>query len=150
MRNLFVTAIVLSTFILVSCSKKNNDDLNCKCAYMVYIPQDSVRSTSKSVKGQILFSWKNGRNNWNYSIVSNLNIRAAHDNVSSDYPILNEDCLKENLKYLAIGEGVYWANESTIESLEGDKIKLSFPPDEIVEEIQEYCDSLQIELVIYK
>jgi hypothetical protein len=133
----------------MSCSKDTQDegDITYECKNLFYV-DDSSRSTSRTLKGHILFSWKNNVNGWNYSIVPNLNIRAAHDNVCAGNSFTGEECLKNNFSHFAVGEEFFWAHDFFIETVEGKKIYLSYPPDQIIRDIQVFCDSIEIELVL--
>lgn len=145
----YVAVIFVGMLLILSCSKNledaNDSTYDCTCLYST---DDSLRSTSKTLKGHILFSWKNDMNGWNYSIVPNLNVSPAHENISENNSFTGEECLKKNLLYFAEGEEIYWVQNLNIETIEGKNIQLSYPPDNTIQDIREFCDSLKIKLVL--
>jgi len=148
MKRLSITGIIALTLILAACSKVNEGNGDCK--YLFGYTDGVSRSTSKTLKGHILFSWTDQSHIRNYAIVPNLNVSAAHENVGKNNSFSGEECLKKNLGFLAEGEEVFWFGNMTIVTTEGDEVSLSYPPDEIMEEIQEYCQSIGIDLMVEK
>ena len=150
MIKLFLAGIIAGILIIVSCSKDNTEANDCTYdCKSLYFTENSSRSDSKTLKGHILFSWKNNINSWNYSIVPNLNISPAHENISEGNSITGEECLKKNLAHFAEGEEFYWTlYPNNIVTKEGKTINLSYPPDNYIHDIQVFCDSLKIKLVL--
>jgi hypothetical protein len=145
MKRSFIAFCLVSAFIL-GCSKQDeNPAYGCKSIYSL---SDGMRSTSKTLKGHILFSWKNSNNSWNYSIVPNLNVSPAHENVCEGNTITGEECLKDNLVRLPEGEEVYWYGSMNIETVEGSEVNLSFPGENTIRDIQTYCVAIDIELIL--
>ena len=137
--------IILLTIFLSDCSK--NEITPPECKVIPYFADYSGRSESKTLKGYILFSWIEGYN-WYYAIVPNLNISAAHENVCEGNTTIGEECLKQNLGFLAEGEGVYWQSFGSIETLEGKTVKLRYPPENIRNDIVKFCEEINLDLVI--
>lgn len=137
--------------LLFSCTKNeiNKKDKLHDCSGLFLISDTNVRYSHPSLKGQILFSWENVEGTWNYSIVDNLNISPARERVVESNIVSGEECLKYNLCHYAKGENIYWTSYPNLE-LEDITVKLSFPPQSVVEEIKKYCDSLELELIIEK
>jgi len=147
MIKLLIAGIILCTILFLTCSKDTEAeiDVTYQCKNL-YFTDDSSRSTTRTLKGHILFSWRNNNSSWNYSIVPNLNISAASENVSIGNSFTGEECLKKNLYYFAEGEEVFWDGNHNIETVEGKKIKLSYPPDYIVRDILCFSDSINIKM----
>ncbi len=137
--------LILLVILLVSCSK--NENITPDCKVIPYFEDMTGRKESSTLKGHILFSWKEGAF-WYYAIVPNLNISAAHENVCEGNTTIGEDCLKLNLGFLAEGEGVYWGTFGSIETLEGKKVKLQYPPAYIIDEIVKFCEETNLNLVL--
>ena len=150
MIKLLPTGIIVSAMLLIRCTKETETgkDITYACKNLPYIADTTKRFTSKSLKGYFLFSWKNNDNGWNYSIAPNLNIASAFDNVGPGNTFTGEECLKKNLSYFAEDEEFWWCGEGDLEMTNGKKITLSYPPDDIIEEIKEFGSQIKIELII--
>lgn len=147
MSKLLSLAIIVSSLLFVTCSKDTEEkDDTCECITLPWFSGTTTRSTTTSLKGFMLYSWKNNQNTWNYSIVPNLNATPAHEMVGPDNTVTGEECLKKNLYYFAEGEEVYWEGTGDLQIPEGDKVTLSFPPDYITNDIETFCDSINIEI----
>lgn len=137
--------------LFTSCSKDTETQVDttydCK---NIYTNDFSSRASKKTMKGHILFSWKNNLNDWNYSIVPNLNVKPAQEMISSDNSVSGYECLKENICKLAEGEEIFWFGNDNIETLEGKQLNLTYPSTQTVKDIQTYCDELKIKLVIVR
>ena len=146
---LTLTIFSISSLLLFSCVEDKNKVFDCSydCKYFLPIDNNSTRSDAKTLKGQILFSWRNDQNGWNYAVVPNLNISRADDRVGENNSISGKECLKENLRYFAEGEEIFWRVEGNLETTSGKTINLAAPSAEIVENLQEYCDEINIELI---
>ncbi|MGD2034567.1 MAG: hypothetical protein PVF73_05885 [Bacteroidales bacterium] len=140
----FVKALILA-FLLMNCSDEGGSEPEC----IHYFSDISGRPDSRTLKGEVMFSWKEG-GRWHYSIVPNLNIRPAHEAVSSEYAITGEECLKENLLLLPLGEEVFWEGDGRLTTTEGKNIKLEFPPSHTLEEIMLYCEDIDISLTLFE
>jgi len=143
--------IVLASCLLLalSCNKPLLSEEDCDCLIIPWVTDTTQRSTSPSLKGFILFSWENEEDDWNYSIVPNLNITPADEMVNSGNIFTGTSCLKLNLSLLAFGEDVFWSCEGKLDISDSIKVELEFPDLEIIEEIQSYCDSIDIDLTVY-
>lgn len=150
MIKILIPGIFVSIILLIKCSRNEvtERDIIYECKNLPNITDTSSRATSKTLKGQVLFSWKNNKNGWNYSIVPNLNITPAQDNVSISNIFTGEECLKNNLNYFAEGEEFLWCGQGSLETVDGKKVSLSYPPDDIVLDLKEFCDQIKIELII--
>jgi hypothetical protein len=150
MIKILTAGILVSSILFIKCSNDTEADGDriYECKTLPYSADTSARATSKTLKGHILFSWKNNKNGWNYSIVPNLNITPAQDNVSISNTFTGEECLKNTLNYFAEGEEFFWSGQGSFETKDGKKITLSYPPDDIVGDLKEFCDQVKIELII--
>ncbi len=142
--------IIICSLFFATCTKETETggDETYGCKNLPYIADTLARSMSKSLKGQVMFSWKNDKNGWNYSIVPNLNIRPAQVAVAEANTLTGEECLKKNLGYFAEGEEFMWVGRGDLVTAEGKSIKLSFPPENIVGDIEGFCTQIAIELTI--
>lgn len=148
MTKILSIGIIFSAVLFIKCSKDSDADTTYECKNLPCITDTTKTGTIKTLKGHILFSWKNNSNGWNYSIVPNLNSKPAFDNVSTGNSFTGEVCLKMNLNYFADGEDIWWCGEGEIQIVDGNKVNLSFPPDNIVNDITDYCNQKKIELMI--
>lgn len=137
--------IILLTLLTVNCSKDEIEPPDCRV--ISYFEHLDGRKESSTLKGHILFSWKEGPF-WYYAIVPNLNVSAAHENVCEGNTTIGEECLKQNLGFLAEGEGVYWTAFGSIKTLEGKTVKLEYPPDYIKNDIVKFCEETNLNLII--
>jgi hypothetical protein len=137
--------IILLTIFLTNCSK--NESTPPDCEIIPYFADLSGRMESRTLKGHILFSWIEGYY-WHYAIVPNLNISAAHENVCEGNTAIGEDCLKQNLGFLAEGEEIFWESFGSIETIEGKTVKLRYPPENIRNDIITFCEETKLDLVI--
>ncbi len=143
-----VKVLILTTLVFLltmNCSDQENPIPECN---MLSLFQDSsVRLENKSLKGEFLFSWKED-NFWHYSIVPNLNITPASENISDDNTLVGEECLMQNLSLLAEEEEVFWVQSRQLSTVEGENISLEYPPKYILNEIINYCKGVNIELIL--
>ena len=137
--------IILLTIFLTDCSKDEIAPPDCEV--IPYFAGLSGRREGHTLKGHILFSWREGYQ-WHYAIVPNLNISAAHENVCEGNTMIGEDCLMLNLGFLGEGEGIYWGSFGSIKTIEGKVVKLKFPPENIRNDIVKFCEEINLDLVI--
>ena len=139
----------MSSLLFFSCTKETEGiDGTYDCTTLPWFSNTTERSTTTTLKGYILFSWKNNKNSWNYSIVPNLNITPANELVGPGNIFTGEECLKNNLSFFAEGEAVYWFGTGNLETAEGTNVTLSYPLNNTVSDIKEFCDQIKIVLVL--
>ncbi|MBN2521941.1 MAG: hypothetical protein JXB24_01640 [Bacteroidales bacterium] len=132
---------------MITCS--TDEDTIPECKMLFYFSDTSERAEEGTLKGEIMFSWREG-GIWYYSIIPNLNVRSASEVVSKNNAMAGEECLKKNLILLPLGEEVFWEGIGEITSTEGQKIKLEFPPPFILDDLVQYCEEINVKLVIPK
>ncbi len=142
--------LLVCSILFIKCSKDEvpEGDTIYECKNLPYITDTASRAASKTLKGHVLFSWKNNENSWNYSIVPNLNITPAQKNVSISNTFSGEECLKNNLNYFAEGEEFIWCAQGNLVTVEGKTINLAYPPDDIVVDLKEFCTQIKVELTL--
>jgi len=149
MNKLFLIVTIISILFIANCTKDDDVlDKTYECKNVYNFPDTASRSTQATLKGHILFSWKNNDKSWNYAIAPNLNIIAAHDNVYTGNCFTGEECLKNNLHLFAEGEDFMWIARDDLQIQDGNKVTLSFPPDKIVNDIKVYCIQINIDLMV--
>jgi len=142
-----IAAFILVSLCIVNCSRDENPVP--ECTMLFYFSDTSERAEEGTLKGEIMFSWREG-GIWYYSIIPNLNIRPASAVVSKNCAMAGEKCLKKNLILLPLGEEVFWEGTGELTTTEGQKIKLEFPPPFILHDLVQYCEEINVQLVIPK
>jgi len=140
-----IVTFILISLCIATCSR--DDNTIPECTMLPYFSDTSKRSEGRTLKGELLFSWREG-SFWHYSIVPNLNISPADENISVTNSMTGEECLKQNLSLFAVGEEIYWFPFGQLTTVEGKKIYVKYPPESVVNEIVDYCEELEIELTI--
>jgi hypothetical protein len=81
------------------------------------------------MKGYELYSWQDG-NPWKFSLLVGTNREKTLGEIkSADTVLLGIDALKSALKRIPPGQYVTWWSKAT----------LSFPPDNIIKQVEEIC-----------
>ena len=92
----------------------------------------------RSMKGFELYSWQNG-SQWNFSLLVGTNREKSLDEIKSRDTLLSGiDPLRARLQKIAPGQYLTWSSKET----------LTFPPDEIVKEVEQVCKDQGIILQI--
>ena len=92
----------------------------------------------RSMKGFELYSWQNG-SQWNFSLLVGTNREKSLDEIKSPDTLLSGiDPLRARLQKIAPGQYLTWSSKET----------LTFPPDEIVKEVEQVCKDQGIILQI--
>lgn len=101
------------------------------------------------MKGFELYSWFDDTN-WNYVITSGTNsVKTYEIIVNSEIVYAGEQQLKDALASFVKGEKLFWIGEDWLDSCwDTDKGNLCLPPSVIVDEIQQHCNSLGLNLSI--
>ena len=83
----------------------------------------------ESMKGYELYSWQDG-NQWNFSILVGTNREKTLDEIKSADTVLHGiDTLTSALEQMPAGQYITWSSRET----------LSFPPDDIIEQVENIC-----------
>lgn len=108
-----------------------------------------------SFKGYELYSWP-VNNQWCFTLITGTNRTKSLEEVISNENIVTSDgwvkisargvdSIKDTLKRLPQHEEIFWADKPWFQA---DQITL--PPQEIIDDIQEYCKQLGLELHVVK
>jgi len=102
-----------------------------------------------SMKGWELYSWKKG-DDWNYSILIGTDRLKSYDEVTSNEIIVTgKDSLKMVLDKFPEGEIIIWIGQGWLKRCWGNNYyDLSLPPEDIIDEIKQYCSQINLVLQI--
>lgn len=117
-------------------------------------------SLPKSMKGYELYSWQNG-NDWNFTLITATNRSKAFDEIISSENMLTSDGfvklsvtgineIKKVIALLPEGEQIYWAGMDLTGQVPGGTIYLTFPPQQVIDDLTAYCRQYKITLQILK
>ncbi|HEY5138531.1 MAG TPA: hypothetical protein VIJ25_04345 [Methylococcales bacterium] len=91
--------------------------------------QPTATELEKSMKGYELYSWQDG-SQWKFSLLVGTNREKTLDEIkSTDTVLLGVDALKSMLEKVPSGQYVTWSSKET----------LSFPPDDIIKQVEQIC-----------
>ena len=131
---LFLIALIVTSFNFMRCSENISSDSNSA--------KLDTLSFTHSMKGWELYSWSSG-NDWNYSILVGTNRAKSYNEVIvNKIAVVGKDSLKMLLAKFPAKEEIFWIGKGLNESW-GD---LSFPDNNTIDEIKNYC--IQKELVL--
>lgn len=84
----------------------------------------------ESMKGYELYSWQEG-NQWNFSLLVGTNREKTLDEIkAADTALHGVDALTSALEQMPTGQFITWSSRE----------RLSFPPDEVVEQVKQSCE----------
>ncbi len=132
------------TFFLVNCSEKQLMEAN---------PLPPVDYSSlcfeHSMKGWELYSWPNG-NDWNYSVIVGTNMLKTYSMVTENpVSVTGAGSLEKILEHMPEGEEIAWIGEGWLSQIWTDDSRdLMLPPEDIVLEINQYCQEKGLLLII--
>ena len=141
------TILYLLIFTFPSCSKTGNPN-NDEGTFNTPLPH--------SLKGYELYSWQDG-DTWNFTLITGTNRLKTCEEVTADTTIIHDngfvkitvqsiESLKDVLKQLPSGENVYWVGRSN--RISPSDVDFVLPPQDAVNEVEEYCSSLGVSLSI--
>jgi hypothetical protein len=91
--------------------------------------QPTVTPFPESMKGYELYSWQEG-SQWKFSILVGTNREKTLDEIKAEGTVLHGvEALTAALEQMPAGQYITWSSRET----------LSFPPDEVVEQIEDTC-----------
>ena len=91
--------------------------------------EPTVTPFPESMKGYELYSWEEG-NQWNFSLLVGTNREKTLDEIKAAKTVLRGvDALTSALEQMPAGQYLTWSSRET----------LSFPPDDIIEQIEKAC-----------
>jgi hypothetical protein len=113
-----------------------------------------------SMKGYELYSWQTGED-WNFTLITGTNrtksfdeIIAAGNSVSSDgfvkISVQGTADLEKVLKLLPAGEQIVWGGMDLGSQVSAGTVYLTFPPQEIMDEVGTVCSGLGLTLTSLK
>lgn len=84
----------------------------------------------ESIKGYELYSWQDGKQ-WNFSLLVGTNREKKLDEIKSAKTVLRGvDALTSALEQMPEGQYITWSSRET----------LSFPPEDIIEQVEKVCE----------
>ena len=85
---------------------------------------------AESMKGYELYSWQDG-NTWRFSLLTGTNREKSLDEIKSADVVLSDvEALEAALQQMPAGQYITWSSKET----------LSFPPQEIIEQVEKACE----------
>lgn len=114
----------------------------------------------KSMKGYELVSWQVG-SDWNFTFVTGTNRVKTFDELLSPESLVTYDGfvkitvtgldeLKQALSHLPQGEQIFWSGMDLTGQVPGGTVYFGFPPQAMIDDLTEYCNSLNLTLLSLK
>jgi hypothetical protein len=105
----------------------------------------AVTTFPHSMKGWELYSWPVGYG-WKYSILMGTNrLKSYEEVIGGTVVVTGKDSLKSILDRFPEGESITWLGRGWLESCWGSGFNdLSLPPQNIVDEIRQYCTARKL------
>lgn len=92
--------------------------------------QPTVTQFPESMKGYELYSWRDGTQ-WNFSLLAGTNREKSLSEIkSADITLPGIGALRTTLEKIPAGQYVTWAAKES----------LSFPPNEIIQQVEQICE----------
>ena len=92
--------------------------------------QPTVTPFPESMKGYELYSWQDG-NQWNFSLLVGTNREKTLEEIkAADTALRGVDALTAALEQMPAGQYITWSSRET----------LSFPPDDIIEQVKQISE----------
>lgn len=148
MKKVLPIYIVLALFALVSC--RSNESTS-------QTPRGVETPLPRSMKGYELYSWQ-VENEWYFTLITGTNRLKSHEEITSDEDVVSDDgwvkitvrgvdSLKAALRRLPKGEKAFWIGEKWLEQVGQTEMGgLAFPSQEVIDDIEAYCDELGLRL----
>ena len=100
--------------------------------------QQAATPFGESMKGYELYSWQDG-NQWKFSLLVGTNREKTLEEIKSNDVILSSvDALQSKLEEIPAGQYVMWSSRDT----------LSFPPEDIIKQVEQTCQDKGLILTI--
>ena len=91
--------------------------------------QPTVTPFAESMKGYELYSWQDG-NQWNFSLLVGTNREKTLEEIKAENTVPHGvDALASALEQMPAGQYIIWSSRET----------LSFPAEEVIEQIEKVC-----------
>lgn len=98
--------------------------------------QPSATQFAESMKGYELYSWQDD-GQWKFSVLIGTNREKTLDEIkSADVVLAGVDALKSALERMPEGQYIIWSSKET----------LSFPPEDIIKQIEQTCKDERLKL----
>lgn len=148
MKKVLPIYVVLALFALVSC--RSNESTS-------QTPRGVETPLPRSMKGYELYSWQ-VENEWYFTLITGTNRLKSHEEITSDEDVVSDDgwvkitvrgvdSLKAALRRLPKGEKAFWIGEKWLEQVGQTEMGgLAFPSQEVIDDIEAYCDELGLRL----
>ena len=92
--------------------------------------EPTITPFPESMKGYELYSWQDG-NQWNFSLLVGTNREKTLDEIKDSKTVLRGvEKLTSALEQMPAGQYITWSSRD----------KLSFPPDDIIEQVKQSCE----------
>ena len=102
--------------------------------------QPAATQAAESMKGYELYSWQDG-SQWKFSLLVGTNREKTLNEIkSTDTVLLSVDALKFALEIVSSGQYITWSSKDA----------LSFPPDDIIKQVEHICEDRGLILNIAK
>ena len=110
------------------------------------------------MKGYELYSWE-VNDGWNFTLITGTNrvktygeIYSSQENVSEEnwvnLKFTDVEFLKEAMKTLPEGEKIVWCDDSFLSGEQNDMPPVSFPDNDIIDDLVAYCSQVGISLTL--
>jgi hypothetical protein len=91
--------------------------------------EPTITPFPESMKGYELYSWQDG-NQWNFALLVGTNREKTLDEIkAAETTLRGVDALTAALEQMPAGQYITWSSRET----------LSFPPDDIIKQIEQVC-----------
>jgi len=136
-----VFIILLSfCFLLLSACSKDNPEITPT--------EETSYKISHSSTGWELYS-RQTESKWNYSILIGTSRLKTYEDVVNSISVIGEENLKKVLSRFPEGENIMWIGEGWLKRCWQSGYKdLTLPPNEIIEEIKQYCNEQKLILYV--
>jgi hypothetical protein len=133
----------------MACTKDNSENISNSKSFI------DTLTVTHSIKGWELYSWPDG-NDWHYSIMIGTNRTKTFAEVTSTetsalhlITIIGIDTLKLVLAKFPEDEYITWIGKGWLEnSWGGNYGNLQLPPQNIIDEITQFCDQKKLNLQV--
>jgi len=131
------------------------------CNTSVSTPSEIVTAPlPHSMKGYELYSWSEN-SQWSFTLVTGTNrVKSLEEIISSENTVTSDgwvrvsvkdvDSIKNILKELPQHEEIFWVGKEWLKQAQIQAGQIALPPQAIIEDIQEYCKQLGLELHVSK
>ncbi len=123
-------------------------------------PESLPDSLPKSVKGYELYSWQSGHD-WNFTLITGTNRAKAFDEIIAPGNSIGGDGfvkfsvtgiaeIEKLVALLPANEQVFWSGMDLGDQVPSGTVYLTFPPQNVIEELVKFCADHQVQLQLLK